>query len=406
MFKKGFLLLILTMSTSFFAQEKDSLTIKNGIDNPSLLSTHHFGIFNSRINTNFKHRPSKNKVLNFNYSSGNTFHPFLEAYFPEKPKIREQFKRTPWFFRSFNFVDQESTPADYLSMVIDAVIKEFRIGVTFPLSKDQEIGINLRSYLITKGTHPFSVFTSDETIEWFHSNIAGGEDPFGRKYYGINQVNFEYLDRNGNTLKLNNNDFFIGGIEFSHHFYPTLSINSKRHIFFNFGSHLGINTSKFSPSLDVGLSVNTVKNYIFKNSCEFDIGFGFNVLRKNIIKFSNDAIDLGNNPYLATFEGNIEYTKRTQKGNFHAFGINYQAQTRYNKKEEADYYHLRGKWQEINGGWHNGVTTLYNTLSTWALIYTYGRPNFKLALFFKQDLEVHNAPDFQTGISLKVPFLK
>jgi hypothetical protein len=45
-------------------------------------------------------------------------------------------------------------------------------------------------------------------------------------------------------------------------------------------------------------------------------------------------------------------------------------------------------------------------LSTTSIIYTYGRPNYKLSIFIKQDFEVNNAPDFQTGIHLKVPILK
>ncbi|TYA74999.1 hypothetical protein [Seonamhaeicola marinus] len=399
------LFLILTIPLSILAQERDSLFIKNGIDNPSLLSTHHFGIFSSRINTNFKHSPTNKKKLSFNYTSGNTFHPFLEVYYPENLEIRNQFSQTIWYARNFNFVNQETTPAEYLNMVFDAVIKEFRVNFSLPLNQQQELTFRMRSYLITNGKHPFSIFTSDETIEWFHSNIAGGEDPFGRRYYGLNEVNFEYLDRNGNTLKLTNNDFFIGGIEVSHHFYPKLKINENRNVFLNFGSHLGLNTSTFNPSLDFGVSANFIKNYTFKNQNQLDIGIGANVLRKNLLTFKDDAIDLGNNLFLATFEGNIEYTKVTAKGNFHALGINYQTQTRYNKIAEADYYHLRGKWQEINGGWHNSITTLYSSLSTWSLIYSYGRPNYKLSLFAKQDFKVNNAPDFQTGINLKLPIL-
>ena len=136
-------------------------------------------------------------------------------------------------------MDQETTPADYMNIVIDAVIKEFRLGINIPISKTMKLGITLRSYLITKGKYPFSFFTGDESIEWFHSNLIGGEDPYGRRYYGLNKVNFEYTDRNNNTLKLNNNDFFIGGIEFNHFYYPDLSINKTKNIFMNFGSHLG-----------------------------------------------------------------------------------------------------------------------------------------------------------------------
>jgi hypothetical protein len=393
-----------TLCLSTNAQKKDSLSIKNGIENPNLLATHHFGIFTSRISSNFKYNAGKKSNLTFNYTTGNNFHPFVEAYFPKDPAVRETLSQTIWHNRIFNFIDQESTPADYMNIVADAVIKEFRIGFHIPLNRQHEIALNLRSYLITKGKYPFSVFTSDESIEWFHSNIFGGEDPFGRRYYGLNQVNFKYLDRNENTLELNNNDFFIGGLELNYYYYPTLKINRSKRIFINFGSHLGINTSQFNSSLDFGISLNAIKKFILKNNYDINLAFGANVLRKNIYNFKI-PIDLGTNPYLGTFESNLEITKYTKSGNFNSFGLNYQMQTRYNNKEEASYYHLRGKWKEINGGWHNGVAKLYNTLSTLNFIYTYGTPKFKLSLYFKEDFEVNNAPDFQTGVGLKIPLL-
>lgn len=392
-------------SYSVLIAQKDSLSIKNGIDNPSTLTTHHFGIFSARINQNFKVSPPKTVRFSLNAASGNNFHPFVESYFPKDPQIRAEQSQLIWYARNFNFVDQETTPADYLNIVIDAVIKEFRLGIHVPISKKHELGITLRSYLITKGKHPFSFFTGDESIEWFHSNLIGGEDPYGRRYYGLNQVNFRYLDRNGNTLELNNNDFFISGIEFNHFYYPKLSINNTKNIFVNFGTHLGINTSKFNPSIDIGISANAIKIMPLKNKQEFYFAAGMNLLRKNVIDFDT-VIDLGNNPFLATIEGNIEYTRYTKKNNYHAFGVNYQIQSRYNKLKEADYFRLLGKWKEINGGWQHGVTTLYKALSNWSFIYTYGRPKFKLSLYFKEDFLVNNAPDFQTGINLNVPVFK
>jgi hypothetical protein len=218
-------------------------------------------------------------------------------------------------------------------------------------------------------------------------------------------VNFRYTDRNNNTLELSTNDFFIGGIEFNHFYYPSLAINKTKNIYLNFGSHLGINTSQFNSSLDIGVSANTIKSIQIKNNSEIYFGLGVNFLRRNVIDFDT-TIDLGNNPFLATFEGNIEYTKYTKKNNYHAFGVNYQIQSRYNKLEEADYYKLSGNWQEINGGWHHGVSTLYKALSNWSFIYTYGRPNFKLALYFKEDFLINNAPDFQTGLNLQFPISK
>ncbi|WP_445956022.1 hypothetical protein [Yeosuana sp.] len=405
MLKNPFFILMCFCCTFLTAQQNDSLSFKNGIDKPSTVSTHHFGIFSARINTNFKFSPPKKTTIEVSSVSGNIFQPYVEAYFPKDPAVQEEQSKLKWYHRDFNFVNQETTPANYMNLVIDAVIKEFRVNINIPLAKKHELGVTLRSYLITKGKYPFSLITSDESIEWFHSNISGGEDPYGRRYYGLNQVNFKYFDRNGNTLELNNNDFFLSGIELNYFYYPSFIINKTKNLHFNFGSHMGINTSKFNPSLDVGLSANAVKTFQFKNNYQLNVGVGINVLRKNLIDFKK-VIDLGNNPNLATVESDIELAKFTKKGNFNSLSINYQIQSRYNKLKETDYYKLIGKWQEIHGGWQNGVSTLYNALSFWTFLYTYGRPSYKISLYLKEDFRVNNAPDFQTGISLKIPVFK
>ena len=401
----SFFILFICCYSILIAQQNDSLTIKNGIDKPSVLTTHHFGIFSSRINQNFKLKPSTKTTFNISHVSGNNFHPFVEAYFPKDPAVREQLSHVIWHDRPFTFIDQETTPADYMNIVIDAVIKEFRIGINIPLAEKHELKINLRSYLINKGKYPFSFFTGDESVEWFHSNIAGGEDPYGRRYYGLNQVNFKYVDRNGNTLELQNNDFFISGIELNHFYYPTLKMNESKNIFLNFGTHLGINTSKFNPSIDVGVSANGIKKITLKNNSELNIGVGLSILKKNLIDFDT-VIDLGNNPFLATIESDIEFTKFTKKGHYNSFGIDYQIQSRYNKKSEESYYKLFGKWREINGGWQHGVSTLYKALSNWSFIYTYGHPKYKISIYLKEDLLVNNAPDIQTGIGITFPISK
>ena len=153
MLKKILFVVVFICSSIAIAQQKDSLSIKNGIDNPNLLATHHFGIFSSRINSNFKLAPPKQNIVTINSVSGNNF--------PKDPEVREQFSQTIWHDRGFNFIDQETTPADYMNIIIDAVIKEFRVGLNIPLSKKHELGISLRSYLITKGKYPFSFFTGD-----------------------------------------------------------------------------------------------------------------------------------------------------------------------------------------------------------------------------------------------------
>lgn len=389
---------------SFFvssSQQRESLELKNGIDKISVLTTHHFGVFTSRINQNFKVRPPKKSTLVFSVESGNNFHPFVEAYLPKDPKIRAEFKNTIWYNRDFDLL----LPAEYMNIIVDAVFKGFRFDFNTKINAKNELGISLRSYLVTEGHHPFSFFTGDEFIEWFHSSVAGGEDPFGRKYYGINQVNVRYTDRNGKILELKNGEFFIGGIEFNHFYYPKINGLEKRNIHLNFGSHFGVNTSKFNPSVDVGFSTNIHKKWSVKDKYELRFGVGASVLRKNAINF-NEVIDLGNNKFFGSGEAMFEYTEFTRKKNYHSVSVNFQFQTRFNKVAEADYYKLVGKWKEIHSGWQNGFEKLYEHLSGWTWLYTYGRKNWKLTLYVKEDLLLNNAPDIQTGFGLKIPLAK
>ncbi len=366
-----------------------------------MLPIHHFGLFSARINQNFKVRTPEKTTVNFSLSSANTFHPFLEMYLPKDEATRNQLREQIWFNRNF-YRDQQSTPAEYENIIIDAVFKNFRIDFNTKITKNHELGITLRSYLVTKGKYPFSFFTSDETIEWFHSNIAGGEDPFGRKYYGLNQVHVRYQDRNGKKLELKDGQFIFAGIEINHFYYPNFIKLKKRNISVNFGSHLGINTSKENPSIDFGFSGNIVKKWILKNTNEIRTAFGTAILRRNIVNFKENVL-LGNNKYLGSFEAMLEYTKYTRKGNYHSISANYQIQTSFSKQDEANYYQLVGKWQEIHSGWQNGFEKLYDYQSAWSWIYTYGRKNYSFSIYLKEDLSLNNSPDVQTGISLKIP---
>ncbi|WP_405609491.1 hypothetical protein [Polaribacter sp. Asnod1-A03] len=402
MLKKNFFFLLLFVSLFSLGQKQDSISLKNGIDKPSLLPIHHFGMFSSRINQNFKIRPPDKLTLNISYASANTFHPFVEMYLPKDASTRQEMSNIIWYDRHF-YKDQETTPANYESIIIDAVFKNLRIDYNTQISKNHELGITLRSYLVSKGKYPFSIFTGDEFLEWFHSNIAGGEDPFGRKYYGFNQVNVNYQDRNGNKMSLRDGQFIFAGIELNHFYYPNFINLKKKNIFVNFGSHLGLNTSKYNPSIDIGISGNITKEWTLKNESEIRSAFGSSILRKNMIDFKENLVNFGNNKFLGSLEAMFEYTKYTKRKNYHSIAVNYQIQTRFSKKEEASYYQLVGLWQEIHSGWQNGFEKLYEYQSAWSWIYTYGRKNYSFSLYIKEDLYLNNSPDLQTGISLKIP---
>lgn len=390
---------------SFSYGQNDSLVFKNGIAKPNSVSAHHFGMFHLRINQNFQEKPVQRPSLQLIYESANSFQPFLEAYLPEDPTIREAFGKIPWYNRSFEFIDQQSTPAEYMNIIVDAVFKVFRIDFKTPLTTKSEFGITLRTFMPNEGHYPFSIFTSDESIEWFHSNIAGGEDAFGRRFFGLNKVNVSYQDRNGRSMNLKKNQIVFAGIELNHFYYPQW-FKTEKNLYTNIGSHIGINTSSYNPTIDLGISANMVKKWLLKNKNELRYGIGLAGIRKSIIEFET-PVDFGNNLWMGSAELNWEFTKYTRKGNTHSFSLNYQIQTSYNKREEADYYFLDGgsTWQDIHSYWQSGFSTLYEYLSVYTFFYNYQRPNFSLSLYLKEDLRVNNAPDLQTCIAITIPLV-
>ncbi len=165
----------------------------------------------------------------------------------------------------------------------------------------------------------------------------------------MNQVHFKYSDRNRNVLKIQNSDFFVGGLQLNHHYYPTTNWTKKHDIFLNIGLHPGVNAARFNLLIDLGVSINMVKKTTLKNFIEFNFGWGGAVLRKNTINFK-EVIDLANNPFLASLEAVIEFTKFTNRKNYHSFGLHYQLQTHYNQKKEASYLHIKGNWDKIHAG--------------------------------------------------------
>ncbi|MFT6799260.1 MAG: hypothetical protein ACJAWA_001389 [Nonlabens sp.] len=383
--------------------QKDSLKVEvNGLFKPHLASTHHFGLFSSRMTQSFKVRASAMPQLHLETQSGNNFHAPVQAFLPDDPGLRTQFADQIWYFRVFDFVDQETTPAQVMDIEIDAVYKVYRPALSFPLNDRNEIRIGLRAFQTVKGNFFDSPFTNDASIEWFHSNIAGGEDPFGRKFYGVNEVAVNYTDRKGKTLNMQAGDIILGGIELAHTYYPELQKWNERNLFFNLQSQIGWNTSAYNNSLDLGIGINAVKKYFLNNKSDLWLGLGYSVLCKNAID-GRDNLDLGNNRFLGSGEVMAQWTHQTSKGNQNIIGVNYQNQTSYFKKEEADYFHLKGDYAAINQGWHYGYTTLIENLSSWSLLYTHARPKISYTIYVKEDLNINNAPDVETGISVQIP---
>lgn len=383
-----------------FAQKnslQDSLTLKNGISKPNTIAAHPLGMLFYNLPHNFKLKASRRPSIDVQLSSGNIWGQPTTTYIPSLPEDRLEIKNIEFYSRIFHF-DAINSPSQSYSFEYDGVIKDLRITAILPKGERSDLAIALRSFLLTEGKFPYTLFTGDQFIEFFHSNVAGGEDPFARRIIGLDQARIAYTDRSGQLLEISNKKFVLSGIEISHYHYPRLWSDLDIHL--NLGLHLGANLSRYNRSIDLGFSTAAVKQVALSGNKTVLLGLGLNLLRKSTIKFQQNQTDLGTSNLLGSFEGHLEASMKSKRLGFHSIGINYRIQTPYNNKKEEQYYVPFNS--DRVGRWHESSRHLYKYSSYWSLIYSFTKKT-EFSIYLLQDLLVNNAPDFQTGIRVKLP---
>ena len=388
--------LFCSLQSGYSQAPLDMYHLKNGISRPNIIATHPFGILFYTLPQNFKETPDKSATINLQINSGNIWGQPVTTFLPSDENIRQELENIAFFSRIFQF-DESNLPSESYSFEYDGVIKDIRLSLGIPISKRGELSLTARSFILTDGTFPFSFVTSDRFIEFFHRNIAGGEDPFGRERLGLDQAGIRYIDRVGRELNISKNEFVFSGIEGAFYLY---SSPFKNNLFFNLGIHLGTNLSRYNSSLDLGLSFNGLKKYKLTSNSAFQIGTGIGILRKDLVNFNTNQTDLGTSNYFGNLEGHLEYSKKSRGGTFHSFGINYRIQTPYNNKAEEDYYVPFSPTRIAR--WHEASRHLYRFPSYWSFIYTVTK-KVEFSIYLQQDLLVNNTPDIQTGLQLRIP---
>lgn len=403
-----FLYVILVVNSFVSAQSITDDFRKNEIENspdilkPNTLSTHPLGINVSRINHDFKVRSPEKYSFSFEISSGNVFLPYVKSYELTNPTDQKIAESIPWHNREFQF-NLNEVPSKTREFIADGVIRSYNFTFNLPLNTNHELSFGLRAYSLDNGKYPISLVTSDESIEWFHSNIAGGEDPFSRRYYGLNKAGISYRDENNNLLKINDGDFKISGIQVNYFYYPKLEINKTHNVYFNFGSHLGINTTRYNPVADIGVSSSVIKKIVFQDKNILTLGLSSGALRQRFIEFGN-RVNFNNRIFLYSLEGLVNYKKKLKSNNYISYGINYSFQTSYNKKKEFDHIVLTGK--RIKTHWQQTFYHLYQNLQGWNAIFTYSTKQFSYFIYLREDVKLDNSPDLQSGIGVKMSFLR
>ncbi len=343
---------------------------------------------------------SLKKRLSIQLSSANVWEPLVTAYKPLEESDRAFLNSIIWYDREYA-IDYNSIPADKISLQADAVIKGLHLSYYLPLGKQQEFRFDLRSYLITKGKFPFSVFSSDEVLEFFHSNIAGGEDPFARKYYGLDKAEIRYIDEEGRTIEKFANDFVLSGLEMHYTYFIPSEFLAAQDFYINLGTHLGINTNSYNSSSDIGISIAFIKQLKLKNNKILQLASGSSLTIPSCLKW-REEVNINNTTFIFTADWQLSYQARTKKNNLWEIALNYHHQSSYQSLKDVEGIILTG--ERISSHWHYAISHLYDSLTVWNIVFNYATSKYTVSVYFSEDIKVNNAPDIQTGVQLSFPF--
>ncbi len=394
--RRVFLILFIFLSAIKF-NAQDSLSAKHSIQKPSILSAHVFGIFISRLEANFSKQPIDKISFQIDYQSANVWGQPVENFIANTAELRNKVSVLPWHKResAVNQNDEDFIKStDNFKIAYDGVIKSLKANLKIPLDKRNQLGIELRSFMLTDGKFPFSFLTGDDFIEGFHSNIAGGEDPFQRREFGLNQAKISYKDRHDRMMEINKNDVLFGGLQINYTHY--LKSFSPFGFNLNFGLHTGFNLSPFNKSIDLGFTANAMRIFDLNDKHFFQLGMGIGYLDLNTASFSDNNIQFATQNYFYNLETAISFNIINRKNQVHSFGADFYWQTSYHNPDEFDYSILIRNELAIRT-WHHSASHLYKNNNYWTFFYAFTDKN-SFRVYLQQDLRVNNNPDLQTGV--------
>ena len=394
-----FLLVMIGMVVQTHAQQIDSNAQEmQGISKPNIVTSHPLGLLLYRINHSFSCAPVSKTTFNIDFGSANVWLPEVRGYLPTDPNAVEHLSHYVWHQRDSVF---QGMPRNYDSMVIraDGVIKTIQLKGKFRINKEWEACIGIRSFLLTTGSDPTTIFTRDATIEDFHKYIAGGNDPFARKIYGYNKAGIYYRAPTGQPIKFSNGNFVIAGITADLMYYPDLKVLKQNNMSINAGIHLGVNTTNYNRGIDMGLSFGMIKQFLFGRNKTLSLAAAGSFMRQRFIDLGATSYFI-HSKYLPAFEGMLAYKKLLQHHRFWELGLDFYCLGSYDPSEEFDKITPVGN--RYTSHWHHALTHLYTNSQNWSITFAYGR-KYKWMIYVNEDLKVNNAPDIQTGIGVEIP---
>jgi hypothetical protein len=389
------------MFTHSFSQKISDSLARFSVSHANTLSVHPFGIFMSRINTNFQLKADKNLSVTANISSGNIWLPRVKSDSPINESDRNEVSKLNWYNRDGMIAFLNNAPTKTTKFEADGVIRLYQIQLNLPLSDQHEIKVNSRMFSLDGGKIPTSIVTNDELIEWFHSNVAGGENPFARKAFEYDQAKIRYSDEEGNTFQINSGDFIFSGIDLSYYYYPQFKSLEERSIYTNFGVQVGANLNDINPSFDLGLNGTIIKSIHLKRERRFNVGLSVGAMRMQVLAYG-EAVQLITRKNLVNSEFLFEYLKHYKNKSLLSFAVSWITQNSFNKKSDFETIILAG--ERSTSHWHLALSHLYDIRTSYNFMISYAKGDFAYSTYFREDFTVNNAPDTQGGIGVKYYF--
>jgi hypothetical protein len=287
-----------------------------------------------------------------------------------------------------------------LTFSADGVISLYQPQFMTHFGTKHNIILSTRIISFNSRKFPFSTFTNDNFIEWVHSNIAGGEDPFARKVYGLNNpASFYYSDRNKKSITMKGGEVMLSGFDINHNYFPSFPFLKTNSIDLSFGGQLGINVSKINPGVDLGGLIGIVKNYKLKSGNQFLLHGSYGLLKQELASFGS-GVEIINKPFMHSGELLSTYHFSLKNNQFLAISALIFVQSSYLNSDEYKYLVLTG--EKKSSFWGYGVSHLYRYSAGITLIASYTKKNMSYAVYFREDIPLNNAPDSQTGVSVKL----
>jgi len=368
------------------------------LQKPNNLSTHPYGILHLRLTSNIKTQPTKHFEIYSGIQSGNVWQPPVTAYLPLNADDIARLSGLPWEVKEQAFTPT-ATNSLRTQMQADGVIRLLQLGVKIRLHSAWELESVFRGFTLDGGKFPLSGLTDDAFIEWFHRNIAGGKDPFGRGQYGYHQAHVYFEDEQGRSLSFQNGTTALSGWDQSIHWYPTLKKLNAKGWFTNVSLQLGWNLSAWNQSVDMMLSNTWIKRMrLGKGRLTFSTSQA--LLWRSAINFNNPSTtaQYASEPRMFFNEVMVGWQHQGPSNRIWGYGLASNFQSSYNPIARQNDYVITGN--RYGKSWQQGFTSRYNTLNSVTVFVNVQWQRWSVGMSLREDGMVDNAPDIQVGTQL------